>query len=464
MKRISLRLSGFLALFCSLLVFQATAQNNSEAIIIQKITNEDGSITTVKKRVPQGEDIKTYAKEFNSEDGNVEIHIVSEEEGWNAEMDGETVFLFRKAKKEMEAAKEELKAAQKELESVRVIMHENQDFDFDFNFDFDENSWQHHGDHTPRTRTEKAKKAFVGIYPGNTEDGVGVKVTGVVNGAGAQAAGIQKGDVIKQLNGMSTNGTYGLRGTLKKIQPNSTATAVVVRNGQEMQVQIELGEREYTRHVWNEERDPCEVFIGVYVGGRASIGEGVQVTGIIGNTAASRSGVESGDVILAMDGISVNDNGELLTERDKHDAGDAFVLTIQRGSKQMDINARFNSCDEEPELEIIEEVIEEPQANQPQPVEPIELDDNALQLDGYRAFPNPTFGQIRVQYTAEPVPTVMQISDATGRVVYQNRMNNFNGTFDEQINLIDATPGTLTLTIRQGAKVQSKQIVLLNRA
>jgi len=463
MKRISLRLSGIFALLFSLLAFQATAQNNSEAVIIQKITHDDGSVTTVKKRVPQGENIKDYAQEFDSENGEVEIHILSEEEGWNTEMDGETIFLFRQAKKEMAEAQEEMERARKEIEKVRIVTHGDQDFDFDFDFDFENAEWDQ-GDYTPRTRTEKAKKAFLGIYPGHTSEGVGVKVTGLVDGAGAKAAGIQNGDIIMSLNGMPTNGTYGLRGTLKKITPNSTATAVVLRNGQEMQMQVELGEREYTRHVWNEERDPCEVFIGVYVGGRASIGKGVQVTGIIGNTAASKYGVESGDIILALDGIAVNTNGELHDERDTHEPGEEFVLTVLRNGQQMDIDARFNSCEEDQEPELVEEVIEEPAPNQPDEVEQVDLPDNTLQVESYRAFPNPTFGLVRVQYQAEAVPTTMQISDAAGRVIYQNRMSNFSGLFDEEINLGDATPGTLTLTIRQGAKLLSKQIVLLNRA
>lgn len=464
MKRISLRLSGILALLFSLLAFQATAQNNNEAVIIQKITNEDGSVTTVKKRVPQGEDIKEYAQEFNSENGEVEIHILSEEEEWDAEMDGETIFLFRQAKKEMEAAKAEMEEARKEIEKIRIVTHGDQDFDFDFDFDFEDAEWNQGDNYTARTRTEKASKAFLGIYPGHSDDGVGVRVSGLVDGAGAKAAGIQKGDIIKSLNGMPTNGTYGLRGTLKKIAPNSTATAVVLRNGQEIQMPVELGEREYTRHVWNEERDPCEVFIGVYVGGRASIGKGVQVTGIIGNTAASKYGVETGDIILAMDGIAVNTNGELHDERDIHEPGEAFILTILRNGQEMDIDARFNSCEEGQEPEIVEEVIEAPAPNQPEEIEAVELLDNALQVEGYRAFPNPTFGFVRIQYQAEAVPTVMQISDASGRVVYQNRMNNFNGRFDQEINLSNATPGTLTLTIRQGDKLLSKQIVLLNRA
>jgi hypothetical protein len=460
MKRDSHRLSGLLVLLFAFLAFQVQAQENSEAIIIQKITHDDGSVTTVKKRVPKGEDVQTYAEEFDDAEGELEIHILSEEEDWNAEMEGETIFLFRQAKKEMDAAQEVLDEVKKEMESLRIIMHEGgEDYNFDFNFD--DAFWTGHseGRHVPRTRKEKAIKPFVGIYPGNTDNGTGVRVTGVVSGAAAQAAGIQQGDIINSLNGLPTNGSAGLRTTLLKLQPGQRVTAEVVRDGQVLQIPLTLGEKAYYRSVWNEDRDPCEVFIGVYVGGRASIGEGVEVTGIIGNTPASTYGVEGGDIILAMDGISVNNNDELLVERDKHDAGDEFVLTILRNGAQQTINARFKTCEE-----IEEEEIALPETNQPELLEPLELPDNALELGSYSAFPNPTFGRVRVQFTGQAVPTQVQISDASGRVVYEDRINNFDGRFDQEIDLGDATPGTLILTIRQDDKLVSKQIVLLNRA
>jgi hypothetical protein len=477
MKRFSLRLLGLCTLLIAMMTISLNAQSESEAIIIQKITHEDGSVTTVKKRVPKGADVKTLAEEFDTEQGEVEIHILSESDDMDIESEGETIFMYRQARAELKEAQQALQEAQKELESLRIIVHEReegqeQDFDFDFNFNFDDQDWswkgngESQGNGVPRTRTERATKAFLGIYPKSTNDGVGVAVDGIVRDAGAQQAGIKSGDVIKSLDGLPTNGTYGLTGVLKKIAPGSTVTAEVVRDGQVLQIPVTLGQKEYNRKVWNEERDPCEVFIGVYVGGRSNRGQGVQVTGIIGNTPASTYGVESGDVILAMDGIAVNDNDELLVERDKHDAGDPFVLTVIRGESQMDINACFKSCEEiEEDGAIEEEPIEIPEINQPEPEEPAVIPGGGgFQVNGYQAFPNPTFGRVRVRFGAEAIPTTVQVSDATGRIIYQNQINNFNGNFDEEIDLKEAVPGTLTLTIRQGNDIMSKQLVLLNRA
>jgi len=42
-------------------------------------------------------------------------------------------------------------------------------------------------------------------------------------------------------------------------------------------------------------------------------------------------------------------------------------------------------------------------------------------------------------------------------------INNFDGVYNEELNLTDTTPGTLILNIRQGEKIYSEQIILTNR-
>jgi hypothetical protein len=193
------------------------------------------------------------------------------------------------------------------------------------------------------------------------------------------------------------------------------------------------------------------VFIGVYVGGTGANGEGVQVTNIIGGTPAEEYGVEPGDIILAMDGVKVNGNAELLKERDKHEPGEEFMLTINRGGMVKDLGAKFYLCErvEEEAPAIVEEAMDVPEST--------------LELGNYRAFPNPSYGLIRVQFAAEEAPVSVQVTDVSGRVVYQQQLNQFDGYFDEEIDLSGATPGNLFLTIQQDGKLTTKQLLLINR-
>jgi hypothetical protein len=425
--------------FCLFLSMPLQAQENGSSItVIKTVTHEDGTVTTVKKRLSGDEDPEAYLETLAEDEGavSVDIQVVMGEEP-SGEADDEPVLFFRRANSDDE---------NEEIEEVRIFMNGDAG---DFTKVIEERI---RGPH-PNSRTKKVKavKAFLGIYPGSTDDNAGVAVRGVVDRTGAQAGGIQKGDVIQSIAGYATNGTYGLSGVLQKLEPGQQVEVQVLRDGQPQALSVVLGEKEYMRTVLNEDREPCDVFIGVYVGGTGANGEGVQVTNIIGGTPAEEYGVQPGDIILAMDGVKVNGNAELLKERDKHEPGEEFMLTINRGGMVKDLGAKFYLCErvEEEAPAIVEEAMDVPEST--------------LELGNYRAFPNPSYGLIRVQFAAEEAPVSVQITDVSGRVVYQQQLNQFDGYFDEEIDLSGATPGNLFLTIQQDGKLTTKQLLLINR-
>ena len=73
-------------------------------------------------------------------------------------------------------------------------------------------------------------------------------------------------------------------------------------------------------------------------------------------------------------------------------------------------------------------------------------------------------GEVTLQFQSEAVPTEIQLADSSGRVFLKRQLKDFDGYFNEQLSLREATPGTITLTIRQGDKLATRQLVLLNRA
>lgn len=425
--------------FCLVLSTPLQAQEGDRSItVIKTVTHEDGTVTTVKKRLSGVEDPEAYLETLTEDEGavSVDIKVVMGEEP-SGEADDEPVLFFRRANSDDE---------NEEIEEVRIFMNGDAG---DFTKVIEERIRGPHSN--SRTKKVKAVKAFLGIYPGSTDDNAGVAVRGVVDGTGAQAGGIQKGDVIQSIAGYATNGNYGLSGVLQKLEPGQQVEVQVLRDEQPQTLSVVLGEKEYMRTVLNEDREPCDVFIGVYVGGTGANGEGVQVTNIIGGTPAEEYGVEPGDIILAMDGVKVNGNAELLKERDKHEPGEEFMLTINRGGMVKDLGAKFYLCErvEEEAPAIVEEAMDVPEST--------------LELGNYRAFPNPSYGLIRVQFAAEEAPVSVQITDVSGRVVYQQQLNQFDGYFDEEIDLSGATPGNLFLTIQQDGKLTTKQLLLINR-
>lgn len=406
------------------------AQEQTKVTVVQEIQQEDGTVITLKKQLSTQEALDQYLELIGP--GQESKVIVSAPE--NAEEgEQEAIFFFRRSAQDMEG-----------MQRMTIFADE---VEVAFN-----------DDNPPRTYKEEAVKAFLGIYPASAPGNKGVRVSNTVKGKPAAAAGLLANDIILDVGGHASNGTYGLRSALSKLSPGQIVPVSILRNGAPMTLNVTLGERTYARTMFNPDAKPCEVFIGVMLKDNSLIGEGVLVTDIIGQTPAEEYGVEAGDHILALDGVPVNSSSELHIERNKHEPGAAFTLKVARGGQVQDINARFYACETDAPIEEPAEVPlpgkGEGQLNAPY---------NALQLQGFNAFPNPSFGQVRVQFEGEAVPTTVQITDATGRVVYSNEQNAFNGRFDEEVSLRNAAPGTLILTVRQGDEVFSKALLLVNR-
>ncbi len=395
------------------------AQDTEKKVIIIK-KNKDGSITKIEKAVNQDDDTVIFIREA----------------GESAE--------------EMHFKANELKGKLRQLPNIRM---ENGDYDRD-----------------RRLVPEKATKAFLGVVAVSSHNGKGFLVNRVVGGSGAEAGGLQQGDVVQSINGISTNGSHGLTGVLAQFQPNDQVTLSVLRDGLPLSLNVTLTEKAYTRYVLNEERNPCDVFIGVYTTDHAAE-EGVRVTSIIGNTPAELYGLNAGDIILALDGVEVASGNQLRYERDKHNPGDEFQLLVNRSGDLMDVKARFKACEEPLQEEIADELIA-PIKEQPALV-PTEKPETlleqsgqfpSLELQDWQAYPNPSLGDITIEFKADPTPTNIRLIDASGKVIYQEQLNNFDGLYKKELNLRQATPGTLLLSIQQGDKVVSKQLILLNRA
>ncbi|PHN07160.1 PDZ domain-containing protein [Flavilitoribacter nigricans] len=306
----------------------------------------------------------------------------------------------------------------------------------------------------------RADRPLIGIYPEDNE-GQGVRVDDISAEGGAVSAGIRSGDVITKINNNAINSLTDLKAELSKYEGGDEVNVEYLRDGQARQTQVSLKKRTENRNTsWSRDRDPCAVFIGVSLSGNGPDGRGVQVSNIIDDTPAKESGVKSGDAILAMDDVFVNTFNELLHERNKHQPDDFFTLTVLREGVTIDIDARFKTCaKEEPSPENPEEEVEE-EIEAPQDI----IIDNSLKVEQWKAYPNPAFGTLNVQFQAEAVPTTVRLIDARGRAVYRENMNQFDGYYNQQIDLTDIAPGSYYLQIRQGDQFVTEKIVVVPRA
>lgn len=455
MKNLNIRLlSLILVLSLALTTTFAQNQSSSQMVIIQKVENTDGTTTTVRKTISDKAELKAALEALGTLDAkDVNLHFVTEDEqAEGTDTDNEDMIMFIRKAKDKNAETDQ------EFESLKIFMS-------------DEITNVRLND-APLAEKEKITKPLLGVYIDESRNGDGVKLTGVVSGKGSEKAGLQSGDIITHINGQAVNNVYDLRNELNKYQPGQAVNVNYSREGRVSGAPVTLSETS----TWETKRNPCKVFIGVQLGGHNFAGRGVNIDGIIPGWPAEQAGLQAGDIIVALDDAEVNTFDELLTERNKHLPGEYFTLSILRGGKEMDIDGQFLVCQEEeiPQEEIVEmeevtevsPIVEIPE-DIPTTVENGPMDqeiDGALKLEAYRAFPNPTYGKVKIQFIAEEGPTTIQVVDVSGKVLFKEQLRHFDGYYNKEIDIKDGTPGTVVLYISQNGKTVSKKLVLMPRA
>ncbi len=90
----------------------------------------------------------------------------------------------------------------------------------------------------------------------------------------------------------------------------------------------------------------------------------------------------------------------------------------------------------------------------------LDLPANTLELKEFKANPNPTNGLLNVYFKGDAEPTTISVIDISGKGIFTTRLTNFNGAYNETIDLSSYNKGLLILQIRQGDRVYSEKIVL----
>lgn len=312
--------------------------------------------------------------------------------------------------------------------------------------------------------SETTQRPILGVYTDENGSAEGLRLSSVSSDKGAKIAGLRGGDVLMIVDGQSIKSTDDLRNAISDNKPGEKVTVQYLRNGERMQAEVMLSSSTTTTYSWTVERDPCDVFIGIYSSSRGTE-PGVRVTGVIEGTSAKKYGVQRGDVIIALDDVPVNNHNEVVTERDRHEPGEWYTLSILRDGQYTEIEAQFNPCDNQTEQEMeeiveLEEVADAPAQQEISDLPQLDLDAE-LKVEAWRMYPNPTVGILNVQFQAEAKPTTLRITDTAGKVIYNEVINQFNGEYNNRLNLGSAAPGTYILTVQQEGKVLSKKIVLM---
>jgi serine protease Do len=204
----------------------------------------------------------------------------------------------------------------------------------------------------------KVVRAYLGILPQDVtptmakafgeKDAKGVVVGDVTPSSPAQENGIQRGDIILELNGKPVNDSNQLRNSISMMPPGTAVKLKTLRNGSERDVTVKLAEMPTeTAKLNSQEEGGSKALDGVEVSnlnpetakelGLPSSTAGVVVNGVDPSSKMAESGLRRGDVIQEVNHQSVKNVSEFQSALKK--GGDEPLLLVNRGGRTLYITA-----------------------------------------------------------------------------------------------------------------------------
>ncbi len=253
-------------------------------------------------------------------------------------------------------------------------------------------------------------RAFLGVTPGDGDGEGGAHIGSVESGTAAAAMGLEAGDIITSVNGGSMDDFDELSETIRAMQPGDEVTVEVLRNGQQRSFQGKLGERKSDMTI----RIP-----------------GMQGFNIDGLAPAERE-----ELRREMDEL----------RREMNEMRREFRRDLGQGMRrEVRINVETRKLTDEEKALLKSKGVET---------------EKVLELGDMQAFPNPSSGFYRLQFDApERGDLSVDVHDAQGDRVYQERIIGFRGRYERTLDLSDQATGTYFLVITQGGRTATHKLV-----
>jgi serine protease Do len=172
------------------------------------------------------------------------------------------------------------------------------------------------------------------------KDKKGALVNQVADGAPADNAGLEAGDVIVEVNGKGIDDAQMLTNLIASYAPGETVTLKIIRNQESLTKKVTLAERDTTQ-VASAPENPADMRtrLGIDVQDLTSalakeLGyegfEGVVVSGVQSGSVAAEKGLREGDLILSVDRKKVRNVEEFVEIVEGFDVGEIVLLQVRR--------------------------------------------------------------------------------------------------------------------------------------
>lgn len=368
------------------------------------------------------------------------------------------------------------------------------------------------------------RKGFLGISPENEgQDRGGVWVSISKNSA-AEKAGLKDNDIIIQMDDVEIRDWEDITDFMVATNPGQTILITYLRDDKRQTASAILGEEKgWDWSAWSESHIDLEIpdihldlnirekpaCLGVYT--RANDGEddegedndeegedkdgeeGARVTDFTSESAAKEALMKVGDVITAVNGQAVDDHESLWGEIAKYQPNEAVDIDFLRDGKSMQVKATLKSCRDK-NKEVTINKIDSVGNTQGRQFFLFNFDRNdqerlrerrvitihrgvegdgrlidteakpapgrQLELRSFRAYPNPTPGQVTVEFQANPEPTIVSLYDLSGKQLFREELNAFGGEYFQQFDLSEYAKGTIIIQVLQNDRFFNERIIV----
>jgi serine protease Do len=154
----------------------------------------------------------------------------------------------------------------------------------------------------------------------NINTTVGLYVNDLVAGGGAEAAGLQKGDIISKVNGHVVTESSDLQETVGRLQPGDKINLTVLRGGSEKNFTVTLKPEAAVNKVAAVNHSAEELYNKLGAGfqplsdsqkAKYNVRSGVVVTQVRPGKMFDDLGIEVGSVITGINGMPINSPAEI---------------------------------------------------------------------------------------------------------------------------------------------------------
>lgn len=200
-------------------------------------------------------------------------------------------------------------------------------------------------------------KPMLGVY--TEKDEKGARITNVVDDSPAQKAGLQKGDIITKIDGVTVTDPSSLSSIINNKKPDEEIQVVYLRDKKEKKLKLKLGERkeEFARSFnfnapkfsedfsrnFKIEGDPFfnnRPRLGLRIQDTEE-GNGVKVIELEDSSAAAKSGILKDDIITNIDGADIKNTddarGKMADVKDKS----SYPVKVLRNGAQVTVEIKI---------------------------------------------------------------------------------------------------------------------------